>query len=238
MALAAALGRPDHETEVAGVAQVDPERPVLVDKYLEEAGEIDVDALCDCEGNVVIGGIMEHIEQAGVHSGDSACTLPAQTVPKDSLETIRRWTPQVPPPSLPVCSSCPALRGKAPVAERRRLVAAPPPASQLAKKLGVVGLLNIQYAVRKNGDVYILEANPRASRTVPFVAKAVGHPLAAYATLLMAGKTLKEVGLLVRHPLAWPIVDGYILAHPGAQDVSGTLSLPAPPGLAFSGVGG
>ena len=148
------------EKYIETAVQVDPERPVLVDKYLEEAGEIDVDALCDVEGNVVIGGIMEHIEQAGVHSGDSACTLPAQTVPKASLETIRRWTPQ------------------------------------LAKELGVVGLLNIQYAVRKNGDVYILEANPRASRTVPFVAKAVGHPLAAYATLLMIGRTLAEVGLL------------------------------------------
>lgn len=146
------------EKYITTAVEVDPERPVLVDKYLEEAGEIDVDALCDKDGNVVIGGIMEHIEQAGVHSGDSACTLPTQSVPASALETIRRWTPE------------------------------------LAKALGVVGLLNIQYAVRTNGDVYILEANPRASRTVPFVAKAVGHPIAKYATLLMAGRTLKEIG--------------------------------------------
>lgn len=138
---------------------VDPQRPVLVDKYLEEAVEIDVDALADDTGAVVIGGIMEHIEQAGVHSGDSACSLPTQTVPASALATIRTWTPA------------------------------------LARALGVVGLLNIQYAVRANGDVYVLEANPRASRTVPFVAKAVGHPLAKYACLVMTGASLAEVGL-------------------------------------------
>ena len=145
--------------------QVDPKRPVLVDKYLEEAIEIDVDALADSTGAVVIAGIMEHIEQAGVHSGDSACSLPTQTVSEASLATIRAWTPA------------------------------------LARALGVVGLLNIQYAVRVNGDVYILEANPRASRTVPFVAKAVGHPLAKYACLLMAGSTLAELGFTAEpHP--------------------------------------
>jgi carbamoyl-phosphate synthase large subunit len=147
------------EKYIETAVQVDPERPVLVDKYLEEAVEIDVDALADSTGAVVIGGIMEHIEQAGVHSGDSACSLPTQTVSAASLATIRAWTPA------------------------------------LAKALGVVGLLNIQYAVRTNGDVYILEANPRASRTVPFVAKAVGHPLAKYATLVMAGVSLAELGL-------------------------------------------
>ena len=144
---------------IATAVQVDPERPVLVDKYLEEAIEIDVDALADTAGAVVICGIMEHIEQAGVHSGDSACSLPSQTVSAASLATIREWT------------------------------------TALARSLGVVGLLNIQYAVRTNGDVYILEANPRASRTVPFVAKAVGHPLAKYASLVMAGMSLAEVGL-------------------------------------------
>jgi carbamoyl-phosphate synthase large subunit len=149
------------ETYIETAVQVDPERPVLVDKYLEEAVEIDVDALADSDGNVVIGGIMEHIEQAGVHSGDSACSLPTQTVSAASLATIRAWTPA------------------------------------LAKALGVVGLLNIQYAVRTNGDVYILEANPRASRTVPFVAKAVGHPLAKYATLVMAGAKLKDLDFTV-----------------------------------------
>ncbi|QDZ22053.1 large subunit of carbamoyl phosphate synthase [Chloropicon primus] len=136
---------------------VDPEQPVLVDKYLSGATELDVDALADKDGNVVIGGIMEHIEEAGVHSGDSACALPTQSIPFDALTTIREWTPA------------------------------------LAKSLGVVGLLNIQYAVHE-GKPYIIEANPRASRTVPFVSKAIGSPLAKYASLLMAGKTLKELG--------------------------------------------
>eukprot|EP00898_Chlorokybus_atmophyticus_P005925 jgi/Chlat1/6333/Chrsp44S05892 len=136
--------------------EVDPERPVLIDQYLDDATEIDVDCLADSEGNVVIGGIMEHIEQAGVHSGDSACSIPTQTVSDAALKTIREWT------------------------------------VQLAKRLQVVGLMNIQYAVL--GDtVYILEANPRASRTVPFVSKAIGHPLAKYASLLMSGLTLKDL---------------------------------------------
>ena len=137
--------------------EVDPERPVLVDKYLDRADELDVDALSDKDGNVVICGIMQHIEQAGVHSGDSACSIPPQTISEECLNTIRDWTPK------------------------------------LAKALGVVGLINIQYAVQDN-KLYIIEANPRASRTVPFVAKAIGHPLAKYASLLMAGKTLAEIG--------------------------------------------
>jgi carbamoyl-phosphate synthase large subunit len=137
--------------------EVDPERPVLVDKYLDRADELDVDALADKDGNVVICGIMQHIEQAGVHSGDSACSIPPQTISEECLATIREWTPK------------------------------------LAKALKVVGLINIQYAVQDN-TVYIIEANPRASRTVPFVAKAIGHPLAAYASLLMSGKTLAELG--------------------------------------------
>eukprot|EP00271_Cylindrocystis_brebissonii_P008840 TRINITY_DN23354_c0_g1_i1.p1 TRINITY_DN23354_c0_g1~~TRINITY_DN23354_c0_g1_i1.p1 ORF type:complete len:1212 (+),score=289.35 TRINITY_DN23354_c0_g1_i1:130-3765(+) len=137
--------------------EVDPERPVLVDKYLLNATEVDVDCLADAQGNVVIGGIMEHIEQAGVHSGDSACSIPTQTLSKESVDTIRTWT------------------------------------KALAKKLGVVGLMNCQYAVMPSQEVYIIEANPRASRTVPFVAKAIGHPLAKYASLLMSGKTLAEI---------------------------------------------
>lgn len=140
--------------------EVDPERPVLVDKYLDQATELDVDALCDSFGNVVIGGIMEHIEQAGVHSGDSACSLPTQTVPESALATIREWTPK------------------------------------LARRLGVVGLLNMQYAVMPDGTPYIIEANPRASRTVPFVSKAIGHPLAKYASLVMAGQSLEEIGFM------------------------------------------
>ena len=136
---------------------VDPEQPVLVDKYLNGATELDVDALADKDGNVVIGGIMEHIEEAGIHSGDSACALPTQSISFEALTTIREWTPA------------------------------------LAKSLGVVGLINIQYAVH-NGKPYIIEANPRASRTVPFVSKAIGSPLAKFASLLMAGKTLSELG--------------------------------------------
>jgi len=140
---------------------VDPDQPILVDKYLENAVEIDVDSLADKDGNVVIGGIMEHIEQAGVHSGDSACTLPAMTVPADALDLIRKQT------------------------------------VALARELGVVGLMNCQYAVKwgpGGSDVYILEANPRASRTVPFVSKAIGKPLATYASLVMSGKTLSDIG--------------------------------------------
>jgi carbamoyl-phosphate synthase large subunit len=136
--------------------EVDPDRPVLVDKYLDRADELDVDALSDKDGNVVICGIMQHIEQAGVHSGDSACSIPPQTISESCLETIRDWTPKI------------------------------------ARALGVVGLINIQYAVQDN-QVFIIEANPRASRTVPFVAKAIGHPLAKYASLLMSGRTLQEI---------------------------------------------
>ncbi|HAX79669.1 MAG TPA: carbamoyl phosphate synthase large subunit [Cyanobacteria bacterium UBA11372] len=142
--------------------QVEPEKPVLVDKFLENAVEVDVDAIADSTGNVVIGGIMEHIEQAGIHSGDSACTLPTTSLPPATLETIRDWT------------------------------------IRLAKALNVVGLMNIQFAVvGAHGympQVYILEANPRASRTVPFVSKAIGVPLAKLASLIMSGKTLEELG--------------------------------------------
>ncbi|RMZ56922.1 hypothetical protein APUTEX25_004984, partial [Auxenochlorella protothecoides] len=134
---------------ITTAVEVDPARPVLVDKYLDRADELDVDALADREGNVVICGILQHIEQAGVHSGDSACTIPPQTIPQECLDVIRDWTPK------------------------------------LAKALKVVGFLNIQYAVQ-DGKVFIIEANPRASRTVPFVAKAVGHPLAKYASLLIS----------------------------------------------------
>lgn len=137
--------------------KVDPERPVLIDKYLSDATEIDVDSLADLKGNVVIGGIMEHIEQAGVHSGDSACSLPTKTVSENNLETIRSWT------------------------------------IKLAKRLNVCGLMNCQYAITTCQKVYLLEANPRASRTVPFVSKAIGHPLAKYAAMVMSGKTLQEI---------------------------------------------
>ncbi|MDY6806184.1 MAG: carbamoyl-phosphate synthase large subunit [Cyanobacteriota bacterium] len=136
--------------------QVEPDHPILIDKFLENAVEVDVDAIADSTGQVVIGGIMEHIEQAGIHSGDSACSIPYQSLSDAAVETIRQWT------------------------------------VSLAKALKVVGLMNIQFAVQ--GDtVYILEANPRASRTVPFVSKAIGVPLAKMASLVMSGKTLAEL---------------------------------------------
>ena len=143
--------------------QVEPDHPVLIDQYLENAVEVDVDALCDCKGDVVIGGLMEHIEPAGIHSGDSACCLPAVSLGDEALSTIRAWS-----------------RG-------------------LAMALKVQGLINLQFAVQKTEQgeevVYIIEANPRASRTVPFVAKATGQPLAKIATRLMAGDSLETVGL-------------------------------------------
>ena len=138
--------------------QVEPDHPILIDKFLENAIEVDVDAIADQTGQVVIGGVMEHIEQAGIHSGDSACAIPVISLGSQVLETIHIWT------------------------------------IQLAKALKVVGLMNIQFAVQ--GDqVYILEANPRASRTVPFVSKAIGRPLAKIAARLMSGKTLAELGI-------------------------------------------
>ncbi|MBD2437178.1 carbamoyl-phosphate synthase large subunit [Nostoc sp. FACHB-110] len=141
--------------------QVEPEHPILIDKFLENAIEVDVDAIADHTGRVVIGGIMEHIEQAGIHSGDSACSLPSISLPPAVLNQIRTWT------------------------------------VQLAQALSVVGLMNIQFAVVGVGSyspqVYILEANPRASRTVPFVSKATGVPLAKLASLIMSGKTLEEL---------------------------------------------
>ena len=143
--------------------QVEPDHPVLIDQYLENAIEVDVDALCDHSGQVVIGGLMEHIEPAGIHSGDSACALPAVSLDPESLATIRRWS------------------------------------KDLALALQVNGLINLQFAVRE-GEVFIIEANPRASRTVPFVAKATGVPLAKIASQLMAGRTLAELGV-TREPV-------------------------------------
>ncbi|MDH4406214.1 MAG: carbamoyl-phosphate synthase large subunit [Cyanobium sp. D14.bin.5] len=143
--------------------QVEPDHPVLIDQYLDNAIEVDVDALCDREGEVVIGGVMEHIEPAGIHSGDSACWLPSVSLSEAALATIREWS------------------------------------RALALALGVRGLINLQFAVQidpEQGErVFIIEANPRASRTVPFVAKATGVPLAKVASQLMAGRTLAELEL-------------------------------------------
>ena len=132
------------------------EHPVLVDRFLSDAVEVDVDAICDGE-RVVVGGIMEHIEEAGVHSGDSACSLPAHSLGPDVTEKIL-------------------------VATRK-----------LALELGVRGLMNVQYAV-KDGELFVIEVNPRASRTVPFVSKAIGRPLAKLAALVMVGRSLDELG--------------------------------------------
>ena len=137
--------------------QVNPDHPVLIDKFLEDAIEIDVDAVADGK-RCMIAGIMEHIEEAGVHSGDSACVLPPYSLPEHIIAIIRQNT------------------------------------NALARELNVIGLMNIQFAV-KNDTVYILEVNPRASRTVPFVSKATGIPWAKIAAKVMAGKTLDELGI-------------------------------------------
>jgi len=137
--------------------QASPEHPILIDKFLEQAIEVDVDALAD-GFTVVIGGIMQHIEEAGIHSGDSACSLPPYSLSQKIVKEIRKQT------------------------------------IALALELGVSGLMNIQYAV-KDDEVYLIEVNPRASRTAPFVSKATGRPLAKIAARIMAGKTLKELGI-------------------------------------------
>ncbi|MDE3018323.1 MAG: carbamoyl-phosphate synthase large subunit [Nitrospirota bacterium] len=145
-----------------------PNHPVLIDKYLEDAIEVDVDALSDGR-HVVVAGIMEHIEEAGVHSGDSACSLPPYTLGQSIVEEIRRQT------------------------------------TALAMELGVIGLMNAQFAVR-DGKVFVLEVNPRGSRTVPFVSKAIGVPLAKLAMKVMMGKTLQELGFTATRPLDYVAV--------------------------------
>ena len=144
------------ESYMSNAVQASPDHPVLIDKFLDSAVEVDVDAISDGH-QVVVGGIMEHIEEAGIHSGDSACSLMTRTIPENVLDEIRRQT---------------------------RL---------LALELNVIGLINIQFAIKKE-DVYILEVNPRASRTIPFVSKTIGVPLAKLAAKVMAGKTLSELG--------------------------------------------
>ncbi len=138
--------------------KVSGDTPVLIDSYLRDAIEVDVDALADKDQNVFVAGIMEHIEEAGIHSGDSACSLPPHSLSAKILSEIERQT------------------------------------EAMAKALKVVGLMNVQYAV-KDGDVYVLEVNPRASRTVPFVAKATGQPIAKHAARLMVGEPLKALAI-------------------------------------------
>jgi carbamoyl-phosphate synthase large subunit len=147
----------DLEAYMREAMRASPEHPVLVDKFLEDAIEIDVDAIADSE-RVVVGGVMEHVEKAGIHSGDSACALPPYSLGDDQIARIQDET------------------------------------RALAKELGVIGLLNIQFAI-KNEQVFVLEVNPRASRTVPFVSKAIGVPLAKLATKVMLGERLRDLGL-------------------------------------------
>jgi carbamoyl-phosphate synthase large subunit len=170
-ALDAAMAELAEQGSLGREGGLSAERPALIDRFLEDATEVDVDAIRDAAGDFVIGGIMEHIEEAGVHSGDSACAIPPQTLGPDVLATIETYT------------------------------------RALADALDVRGLLNVQYAV-KDSVVYVIEANPRASRTVPFVSKATGVALAKVAARVMAGATLAELreeGLL--HP---PCASGHV----------------------------
>jgi carbamoyl-phosphate synthase large subunit len=147
------------QSYMAQATLMGPARPVLIDQFLEEATEVDVDAVADGT-DVIIGGIMEHIEEAGVHSGDSSCVLPPVTLTAEVIDRIRQYT------------------------------------QRLARALGVVGLMNVQYAIQRD-IVYVLEVNPRASRTVPYVSKATGVPLAKVAARLMTGKKLRDMNLPV-----------------------------------------
>src|ERR1700744_3611197 len=155
------------QVESGELFRISGDNPVLIDGFLNRATEVDVDAICDKDGDVFIAGIMEHIEEAGVHSGDSACSLPPRSLSKDTIAEIERQT------------------------------------VAMAKALQVQGLMNVQYAIQ-NGEIYVLEVNPRASRTVPFVAKAIGMPVAAIASRVMAGDTLKSCNRKnhIREPLA------------------------------------
>jgi len=143
------------ETYIEEAVRVSPDKPILVDDFLEDAIELDVDAVSDGR-NVIIGGIMEHVETAGVHSGDSACMIPPRSLDEETLERVREVT------------------------------------EDIAEALKTKGLLNVQLAVR-DGEVYVLEANPRSSRTVPFVSKATGVPIAKLAAKVMAGETLASL---------------------------------------------
>ncbi len=146
---------------VGQAMEVSPGKPILIDKFLEAAVEVDVDCISDGQ-RTVIGGVMQHIEEAGIHSGDSACVIPPYSLPAEVVEEIRRQT------------------------------------REMARELNVKGLMNVQFAIQTvdgQRTIYVLEVNPRASRTVPFVSKATGVPLARHAALVMAGKTLDELGL-------------------------------------------
>jgi carbamoyl-phosphate synthase large subunit len=176
----------DLQNYMKEAVRVSPEHPILVDKFLEDALEIDVDAIADGQ-RVVVGGVMEHVEKAGVHSGDSACALPPYSLGDDQIERIQAQ------------------------------------ARALATELGVIGLLNIQFAI-KNEQIFVLEVNPRASRTVPFVSKAIGVPLAKIATRVMLGETLVGLGFgeerEVRHIAVKEAVFPFI-KFPGVDTILG-----------------
>jgi carbamoyl-phosphate synthase large subunit len=160
--------------------------PILVDRFLENATEVDVDALSDGE-DVVIAGIMEHIEEAGIHSGDSSCVLPTVQIPEEQLQALRDYT------------------------------------VRLARALRVIGLMNVQYAIQ-NGKVYVLEVNPRASRTVPYVSKATGVPLAKMAARLMSGRKLREFNLPAELPVNYFYVKSPVFPFqkfPGVDTILG-----------------
>ena len=172
---------------VAEAVAASPEHPVLIDKFLENAFELDVDAVVDATGTVVIGGIMEHIEAAGIHSGDSFCVVPPYLVEERHQETIRDYT------------------------------------RRIARALKVVGLLNIQFAIQ-DGTVYLIEVNPRASRTVPYLSKATGVPLAKVAARVMVGKTLADLGLESDLEVAGVFVKGPVfpfVRFPGVDTILG-----------------
>ncbi|MHC4390149.1 MAG: carbamoyl-phosphate synthase large subunit, partial [Planctomycetota bacterium] len=176
------------ERYMTEAAKVTPDHPILIDKFLEEAIEVDVDALCDRTGAVVIGGVLEHIEEAGTHSGDSSCTLPPYTLSDTQIDKIRAYT------------------------------------VALARELNVVGLMNVQFAIR--GDlIYCIEVNPRASRTAPFISKATGLAMAKVASRLMVGRTLEELGIEETPPVDHMSVKISVFPwkrFPGVDAVSGT----------------
>ncbi|HSH95886.1 MAG TPA: carbamoyl-phosphate synthase large subunit, partial [Roseimicrobium sp.] len=195
--------------------EASPERPVLVDKFLEDATEVDVDCIADVghfddpsKGTIVMGGMLEHIEFAGVHSGDAAMVLPPHTLSKSVIDTIRTYT------------------------------------HAMARELKVIGLMNVQYAV-KGETVYVLEVNPRASRTVPFVSKAIGVPLAKLAAKVMAGKSLKELGFTEEiWPKYWAVKESVfpfnkfmgqdILLSPEMRSTGEVMGLDADLGVAYA----
>ena len=172
---------------MTGAVDVSHDRPVLIDRFLEDAFEFDVDAVADATGAVVIGGIMEHIEEAGIHSGDSSCVVPPFMVAERHLGTIREYT------------------------------------RRIARALKVIGLMNIQYAI-KDDTVYVLEVNPRSSRTVPYISKATGVPLAKVAARVAAGRTLAELGLVDDLEAAGVFVKGPVfpfVRFPGVDTILG-----------------